>query len=201
MQINTPFDLNHYLGNAGTKAAALAYLQSLMDEEYQFGADGTWGTVSNSGLSRLGLTRAEAVTLGATDRTVVKPAVAVDLAAVKTAARSRLDVAAEALRQTVLTPGIGQMATYQTKETQARSLLQDPEPDETKYPDIYNEVGITADTAHEVAMAVLAAAEKWRLFGRSIEKTRLAGKKAITAADTAAAVVVAEAAVTWPTAE
>ena len=122
-----------------------------------------------------------------------------DLAALQAEACARIDATAEALRQTVLTPGTGQMAVYQAKETQARAILQDPEPDETKYPDIYNEVGITADTVQEVAMAVLAAAEKWRLLGRSIEKARLAGKKVVNAADPAA-IKAAETAVAWPTA-
>jgi hypothetical protein len=123
-----------------------------------------------------------------------------DLATLQAEACARIDAAAEALRQTVLTPGTGQMAVYQAKETQARAILQDPDPDETKYPDIYNEVGITADTVQEVAMAVLAAAERWRLFGRSIEKARLAGKKAVNAATDQAALKAAEAAVAWPTA-
>ena len=122
-----------------------------------------------------------------------------DLASLQAEACARIDATAEALRQTVLTPGTGQMAVYQAKETQARAILQDPEPDETKYPDIYNEVGITADTVQEVAMAVLAAAEKWRLLGRSIEKARLAGKKVVNAADPAA-IKAAETAVAWPTA-
>jgi len=121
-----------------------------------------------------------------------------DLATLQAEACARIDAAAEALRQTVLTPGTGQMAVYQTKETQARAILQDPEPDETKYPDIYNEIGITADSVQEVAMAVLAAAERWRLFGRSIEKARLAGKKAVNAAVDQAALNAAETAVVWP---
>jgi hypothetical protein len=123
-----------------------------------------------------------------------------DLAALQAEACARIDATAEALRQSILTPGTGQMAVYQAKETQARAILQDPEPNETKYPDIYNEIGITADTVQEVAMAVLAAAERWRLFGRSIEKARLAGKKAVNAAADQAALKAAEAAIAWPTA-
>lgn len=121
-----------------------------------------------------------------------------DLATLQAEACARIDAAAEALRNQVLTPGTGQMAAYQAKEIQARAILQDPEPDEAKYPDIYNEVGITADTAHEVAMAVLAAAEKWRLFARGIEKARLAGKKAVGAAADSAGILAAEADIAWP---
>ena len=121
-----------------------------------------------------------------------------DLDGLKAAACARIDAEAETLRQQVLTPGAGQIAVYQAKAFQARALLQDPAPIESNYPDIYNEVGITADTAHEVAMAVLAAAEKWRLFGRTIERIRLAGKKAVRAATDAAAIAAAEAEVIWP---
>jgi len=120
------------------------------------------------------------------------------LAAIKSAACVRIDVRAETLRQSVLTPGAGQMAAYQAKEAQAKALLQDGDPTEGEYPDIYNEIGITADTVHEVAMAVLAAAEKWRLYGRNIEKVRLTGKKAVNAATDGAGVTAAETALVWP---
>lgn len=120
------------------------------------------------------------------------------LDAAKAAACARIDAEAEALRNTVLTPGSGQMAAYQAKGTQATAYLQDGDPTEAEYPDLYNEVGITADTVHEVAMAVLAAAEKWRLFGRAIERARLAGKQAVKAATSVSGIAAAEAAVEWP---
>ena len=123
-----------------------------------------------------------------------------DLASLQAEACARIDAAAEALRNQVLTPGSGQMAAYQAKETQATAYLADGDPTESEYPDLYNEVGITAETVHEVAMAVLAAAEKWRLFGRKIERARLAAKKAVIEAATAAAIRTAEAAVEWPAA-
>lgn len=122
----------------------------------------------------------------------------VDLDAARASACLEIDAAAETLRQTVLTPGVGQMAAYQAKEAQAAALLNDPTPTEGEYPDIFNEIGITADSAAAVAAAVLTAAEKWRTFGRSIEKARLAGKKNVaTATDTAAIIAVREG-VAWP---
>ena len=123
---------------------------------------------------------------------------AVDLGAAKTSARDAIDAEAERRRNTVLTPGAGQMAAYQAKEAQARALLQDPEPTEAEYPDIFNEIGVTADSAGEVAMAVLAAAEKWRTFGRLVERARLAGKKAVTEAVDVATVIAARDEVGWP---
>lgn len=123
---------------------------------------------------------------------------AVDLEAAKESACADIDTTAERLRQAVLTPGAGQMAAYQAKEAQATALLQDGTPTEAEYPDIYNEIGITADSAAEVAAAVLAAAEKWREYGRKVERARLAGKKAVNAAVDSAGVIAARDAVAWP---
>lgn len=122
----------------------------------------------------------------------------VDLEAAKASVCAEIDTEAERRRTTVLTPGAGQMAAYQEKETQARALLADDTPTEAEYPDIYNEIGITADSAGEVAMAVLAAAEKWRTYGRLVERARLAGKKAVGEAGDVAAVLAARDGVAWP---
>lgn len=124
--------------------------------------------------------------------------VEVSLETLQASACEVIDAKAEKLRNTVLTPGAGQMAAYQAKEVQARALLQDPDPTEAEYPDIFNEVGITAASAGEVATAVLAAAEKWRAFGRDLERARLAGKKAVGEATDAAGVLAARQAVAWP---
>ena len=116
----------------------------------------------------------------------------------KTAACSAIDTMAEALRNAVLTPGAGQMAAYQEKERQARALLQDGTPTEGEYPDIFNEIGITAASVGEVAMAVVAAAETWRAFGRLVERARLAGKKAVSEASDVAGVLAARDGIVWP---
>jgi hypothetical protein len=143
---------------------------------------------------------AEAVEVKVVDdetfQTLLNPAP--PLAEARKAACARIDARAEAVRNTVLTPGSGQMAAYQAKEAQATAYLQDADPTEAEYPDLYNEVGITADTVHEVAMAVLAAAETWRIFGRAVEKARLAGKKAVYAATDLAGIAAAEAGIVWP---
>ncbi|WP_029459675.1 hypothetical protein [Solidesulfovibrio alcoholivorans] len=123
---------------------------------------------------------------------------AIDLDAARTSACAAIDAQAEGLRQTVLTPGAGQMAAYQAKEAQATALLQDPTPTEAEYPDIFNEIGVTADSAAEVAAAVLAAAEKWRDYGRLVERARLAGKKAVQEAADAAGIIAARDGVAWP---
>jgi hypothetical protein len=196
--INSRADLDNLLADDTYRAQALAHLQTLMDEQYGYDAAGVWSLVGGGGLARLGISRAEAAALGALDRVVSEPARIVDLAAAKAAACAALDAQAEALRLTVLTPGAGQMAAYQAKETQATAFLQDGTPTEVEYPDIFNEIGITADSAAEVAAAILAAAEKWRLFGRVVERTRLAGKKAVQAATDMAGIIAARDGVAWP---
>lgn len=121
-----------------------------------------------------------------------------ELAKTKTAACAEIDAEAERRRNAVLTPGAGQMAAYQEKERQARLLLADDTPTEAEYPDIYNEIGVTADSAGEVAMAVLAAAEKWRAYGRLVERVRLSGKKTVAKAGDVAAVIAARDGLLWP---
>ena len=121
----------------------------------------------------------------------------VDLDAAKASVSAELDATAECLRNTVLTPGSGQMAAYQEKERQARALLADDTPTEAEYPDIYNEIGITADSAGEVAMAVVTASDRWRGYGRGIERVRLAGKKAVTQAADSAGILAARDGIVW----
>jgi len=111
-----------------------------------------------------------------------------------------IDGEAESRRLLVLTPGAGQMAAYQAKEAQAVALLEDESPTEAAYPDIYNEVGITADTAGGVADVIMQAAAAWRVYGRQIERTRLAAKKQIAEAGTPDAVAAILAGIVWPAA-
>lgn len=122
----------------------------------------------------------------------------VSLDAARSAVCAEIDAQAERLRNAVLTPGAGQMAAYQEKERQARLLLNDSTPTEGEYPDIYIEIGVTADSAGEVAMAVVNASDRWRAYGRLVERARLAGKKAVGAASDLAGILTARDAVAWP---
>jgi hypothetical protein len=74
MIIATQHDLQVYVSDPTTSAAALAHLQALMDEQYGYDAAGSWELVGGGGLARLGLSRAEAVAMGAEDRAVEEPA-------------------------------------------------------------------------------------------------------------------------------
>ena len=73
MVISTKHDLEFYLADPATSPAALAYLQSLLDEQYGYDAAGAWALIGGGGLERLGLTRGEAVALGAVDREIPEP--------------------------------------------------------------------------------------------------------------------------------
>ncbi|BAH73899.1 hypothetical protein [Solidesulfovibrio magneticus] len=141
-----------------------------------------------------------AVVLSVPDGTPVEIGQAWDVAldAAKTSACNAIDAEAERRRSLVLTPGAGQMAAYQEKERQARTLLQDDTPTEGEYPDIFSEIGITANSAGEVAMAVLAAAEKWRAYGRQVERARLTGKKTVRQAEDVETVIAAKDRAVWP---
>lgn len=89
MFISTKYDLEFYLSDPSTHDAALAHLQALLDEQYGYDTAGAWALIGGGGLERLGLTRAEAVALGAEDRAVAEPA-GPDIAQVKEAACERL---------------------------------------------------------------------------------------------------------------
>ena len=139
-----------------------------------------------------------------------QPVPAVDLDRLRAEACDRIDTVAELRCNQVITPGSAQMARYQRKEGQARAYLaaiaagQVPlEPAalaafEASFPAVYGEVGITADTPEAVARTIVAMADAWWTYGDAVELARLAGKRAVEAAGTPAAVTDALEAVAWP---
>ena len=74
MVVATLYDLTNYLADPSSRAATLAYLQALLDEQYGYNKAGIWTLVGGGGLGRLGLSRAEAVALGGVDRVAEEPA-------------------------------------------------------------------------------------------------------------------------------
>lgn len=72
--ISTRRDLENLLADPTHHAPAVAYLQTLMDEQYGYTVAGPWGIIPGGGLDRIGITRAEAVTMGAADRVIAEPA-------------------------------------------------------------------------------------------------------------------------------
>jgi len=130
------------------------------------------------------------------------------LAAVKTEMHWRVDNDAENIRLRYLTPGVGMAMTYQEKFAQAQAVhsmgetaanaMNETEREE-QFPTLSASVGIEAPTLWDCAQLVLQKYAEFAQLSLVIERTRLAGKKAISDASDAAAVRAAYEAITWPT--
>lgn len=123
-----------------------------------------------------------------------------DLKTARESGASRIDALAENLRNTVITPGSGQLYTYLAKEEEAKAFVQDAEPTAGKYPYIYGGVG-TSDgaTAAEVAATYLKCAASWKAFGPSVESVRRKAKDAIAVATSQAEIESIISRAAWPT--
>lgn len=126
--------------------------------------------------------------------------------------KAQVDVAAEALRLTLITPGSGQAMEYQEAYAEAvqvdatlkanASATFDP----AAFPMLSASIGFDADptTGQPTvdvpgeARAVLAAYDAYQKAGAAIRAARLKGKAAIDAATTPDAAQAAFAAVAWP---
>ncbi|KAB2674684.1 hypothetical protein [Brucella tritici] len=132
------------------------------------------------------------------DGSIFHAPVAVGMASVRTELKARIDAAAEAERLKYITPGAGQVMTYQQKVDEARAFKIASSPRAADYPVLSSEVGITAETLSEVADIVLAAFAQWQLIGAAIEGIRLGAKRDIdAAADEADARAIVDA-IEWP---
>ncbi|MBS1164142.1 MAG: hypothetical protein H6R00_167 [Proteobacteria bacterium] len=116
------------------------------------------------------------------------PAPQPDIEALRSAAKVRVDIAAEAYRLIYITAGSGQAMAYTQKLNEARAYLADPSLTAGECPHIFAEVGITAETAATVAQVVDAMHATWQVKSAEIEHKRLAAKAAIDAAETAEAI-------------
>jgi hypothetical protein len=116
----------------------------------------------------------------------------------KASAAAWIDAAAGQARLQFITDVPGQEMSYAEKAKQAAAFKLDLEPTQDKYPAIYGEVGITAETTAGVADAILARYESWRIADSIIEPMRLGAKKAVAAAADAAAILAILEALTWP---
>lgn len=97
--------------------------------------------------------------------------------------------AAKVVRRRFVTDLPGQEMMYLRKEARARAFLAEPvtPADLTAYPLIAAEIGITAQTAAEVAQVYINLAFLWETVGAALETVRLGAISAIeTAADTTA---------------
>lgn len=121
-----------------------------------------------------------------------------DLAAIKAAAKTQIDEAAELARLKYITPGSGQAMTYQQKAAEAAACIVDEDPQPERYPLLAAEVGITASTLAGVALVVSQANAQWAVIGAAIEAARLGAKAAVDAAIDAPAVYAVAETIVWP---
>lgn len=126
----------------------------------------------------------------------------------KTSYVVRVDSDAERCRLQFITPGAGMAMTYQEKFAQAGAVhalgqaaanaLTQAER-EQQFPTLSASVGLEAATLWDCAQLVLEKYAQFCALSMVIERTRLAGKAAITAATDVAGVRAAYGAIAWPT--
>lgn len=120
----------------------------------------------------------------------------------------RIDDDAEAVRLRYITPGSGMAMVYQEKFAQAQAVAQmgadaantlAAQEREAQFPTLSASVGIEAGTLYDCAQLVLARYAVFAQASLAIERSRLAGKAAVSAAQDITAMRAAYEAITWPT--
>lgn len=114
----------------------------------------------------------------------------------KAEARAAVNAMAGQVRQAFITDLPGQDMIYLGKEAEARAWLADPAPQPAAYPLLMAEVGVTAQTAAELAALWLTMGAQWRLVAAAIEAARMTALRDVSVAADAAAVAAAVAAMT-----
>lgn len=130
--------------------------------------------------------------------TVTPTFTAHDLASVKVTLRTRVDAAAELIRQGTITSGPGQAMVYLQKQAEAQACLKDGAPDTANYPLLAATLGIEGATVTDIAKLVAATSAAWTTKAAQVERVRLAGKFAVDAAITVDAAAAAFSALVWP---
>ena len=110
-------------------------------------------------------------------------------------AHVRIRARADQVRRAFVTPITGQELTYQEKERQAEAFLAAAPVPDPAHPDdlrdfgfIFGEVGITGQSAFQVATIILHKRDVMRDIGPAIERLRLQAAARVDAAPDAAAV-------------
>lgn len=154
-----------------------------------------------NGVSHRAFTLAQAQAAGLQDDVV--------LPAVQSWLKAQVDIAAEALRLRLITPGSGQAMEYQEAYAQALAAqAAGAAATASSCPMLAASVGIDIDPDTKapatdvlgVARAVVAAYDACLLFGAAVRAARLKGKAAIDAATSVATAGAAYDAIAWPTA-
>jgi hypothetical protein len=111
-----------------------------------------------------------------------------DLGVLRVTAAASIDAQAEAIRQSILTPGAGQAMTYQRKEAEARAWSLD---NDTTTPFLTAEAGARGMTLADLAAEIITLADAWVAIGAAIEGLRMGAKAAVGRAANLGAIVAA----------
>ena len=111
-----------------------------------------------------------------------------DLDVLRETAAASIDAQAEAMRQSILTPGAGQAMTYQRKEAEARAWSLD---NDTITPFLSAEAGARGLTIADLAAEIIQLADAWVAVGAAIEGLRMGAKAAVRRAANLGAIVAA----------
>jgi len=111
-----------------------------------------------------------------------------DLGVLRETAAASIDVQAEAMRQSILTPGAGQAMTYQRKEAEARAWSLD---NDAATPFLSAEASARGLTIADLAAEIIQLADAWVAAGAAIEGLRMGAKAAVGRAANLGAIVAA----------
>lgn len=86
------------------------------------------------------------------------------------------------VRQNFITSLPGQDMIYLRKEQEARAYLLDEDPVLSQYPMIAAEIGVTAETAYQIAQIWLYMSNSWQVIAAQLEWLRLVAINSVTSA-------------------
>lgn len=113
---------------------------------------------------------------------------AVDILVLRADAVAKIDRDAEVYRLNFITNGSGQVMAYQQKLAEAKAKIEDDNISDTAIPHIVAEAAVDEMTLAAKAGQIVATFEAWQTISADIEGRRMAAKKAVAQAETAAAV-------------
>ncbi len=109
-----------------------------------------------------------------------------NIAALRLAATTAIDIAAEQERGKYLTLGSGQAMVYDQKRREAEEFIANPEISEGEIPHLVAEAAKNGVPKFDQAVIYLTMRQQWLTISPIIETKRLAAKAAVMAAQTPA---------------
>ncbi|MDD2870141.1 hypothetical protein [Neomegalonema sp.] len=137
-------------------------------------------TLTHEGVTYAAMTAARLLAAGVPETAIS----AVRLEQAKAAARAALAEHVAAARASLITILPGQEMIYLAKEAEALDWVSAPSPDLADHPLLSAEVGVTAETADQLAQLWMNMGALWRAAAAQLEALRLTVGAAIAAAQT-----------------